>query len=262
MAVSDVSEQGSSSSEEASRSFEQIYKRAWKAMRDYALLEDNDRILVGISGGKDSLVLAEVLARKMKAAKPSIQVQGLHVAMEGDPYRMDRNQVEALMHSWDIPLHILTIPCPWAQPRGKKPPCFLCSWERRKALFAFARETGCNKIALGHHLDDVLQTFLMNQVFQGSLSTIPPLLRMNSFDMTLIRPLFLIEESDMEHYASLRGYQAVTHACPHEESSHRSGMKEILNQFREMNPRATRSMLQAMHNVMPDYLPDKRSRSL
>ena len=251
-----------SSFDPVSLSFEKIYKLSWNAMRDYGMLSDGDRILIGVSGGKDSLALTEVLGRRQKRAQPGITILAAHVALDGDPYRMDRHYVENLCQQQGIPFYYRSVPCPWHTPdtpetvsSGKKTPCFLCSWVRRKTLFEMAAELGCNKIALGHNLDDVLQTFLMNQVFQGSLSTIPPVLRMNKFEMTLIRPLFLVEEDLLREYAMLRDFKPVEHSCPFEDSSHRHSMKNILSHFRALNPRAIQSMLKALHNVMPEYLP-------
>lgn len=254
--------------EQAALCFDKIYKLSWKAMRDYRLLAQGDRILIGVSGGKDSLALTEVMGRRQINRKPAFSVVAAHIAMDGDPYCIDRKYVEEHCQNQGVPFYYRSIPSPWAvqnhtqartphQTTTDKSPCFMCSWSRRKTLFQMASELGCNKIALGHNLDDVLQTFLMNQVFQGSLSTIPPVLEMNKFPMTLIRPLYLVEESSLQKYADLRGYKPVAHSCRYEDASHRHSMKKLLEQFRELNPRVVHSMLKALHNVMPEYLPNK-----
>ena len=137
----------------------------------------------------------------------------------------------------------------------RKSPCFLCSWNRRKALFTVAKEHGCNKIALGHHMDDILETLLMNLTFQGAFSTMPPRLEMRKFQMTVIRPLCLVHEADLTALAALRGYRRPNKNCPYEHASHRSAMKEVFRRLEEMNPEARYSMWGAMGNIQADLLP-------
>ena len=138
---------------------------------------------------------------------------------------------------------------------NRKSPCFLCSWNRRKALFTVAKEQGCNKIALGHHMDDILETLLMNMTFQGAFSTMPPRLVMRKFDMTIIRPMCLVHESDLVEMAALRGYRKQIKNCPYEKDSHRSEMKDVLKRLEAMNPEARFSLWSSMNNVQADLLP-------
>lgn len=139
----------------------------------------------------------------------------------------------------------------------RKSPCFLCSWNRRKALFTVAKEHGCNKIALGHHMDDILETLLMNITYQGAFSTMPPRLVMKKFDMTIIRPMCLVHEADLVELATLRHYQKQVKNCPYESQSSRSDMKGILRQLEAMNPEARYSIWGSMTNVQEELLPDK-----
>ena len=139
----------------------------------------------------------------------------------------------------------------------RKSPCFLCSWNRRKALFTVAKEHGCNKIALGHHMDDILQTLLMNITFQGAFSSMPPKLVMHKFDMTLIRPLCLVHEADLEELAALRGYRKQVKNCPYETASNRAQMKDVLRRLEELNPEARYSLWGSMTNVQEELLPSK-----
>jgi len=115
-----------------------------------------------------------------------------------------------------------------------------------------------NKLALGHHLDDVLETLLMNMLFQGSISAIPPALKMDKFDLTLIRPLCRVEESLLAEYAALQGLVVKQKQCPYETDSHRASVKDVLARCRQLNPKAAQSLWGAMGNVMPDYLPPAR----
>jgi tRNA(Ile)-lysidine synthase TilS/MesJ len=138
-----------------------------------------------------------------------------------------------------------------------KHPCFLCSWYRRKALFDVAQELGCNKIALGHHKDDLVETLLMNLIFQGSVATIPPLLQMDKMPIQMIRPLCLIEEKDIQQYANLSGYEKQVKLCPLEKVSNRAEVKRLLSQLEALNPNVRDSIWGAMENIKSDYLPKK-----
>ena len=180
----------------------------------------------------------------------------LHLSMENIPYKADVDYLKQFAEKCGAEfVHVTTSFDPSTDKR--KSPCFLCSWNRRKMLFSVAKEMNCNKIALGHHLDDVLQTLMMNLTFQGSFGTMPPLLKMNKFDMTIIRPMSQIEEMDIQMMATLQNYQKQEKNCPYEEDSHRSDMKELLSRMKVMNPNAANSMWNAMSNIQDEYLPKK-----
>ena len=121
-------------------------------------------------------------------------------------------------------------------------PCFLCSWYRRKTLFDTAQELGCNKIAFGHHKDDIVETLLMNLIFDGKFSTIYPKLQMDKMPLQLIRPLCLIEEKDLSRYAALSGYVRQKQPCPYEHASARTQIKELVSQLESLNPNVRDSL--------------------
>ena len=114
-------------------------------------------------------------------------------------------------------------------------------------MFNLAQELGCNKIALGHHQDDLLHTALMNLTFQGRFDTMPALLKMRKMPLSIIRPLCMIEENDIKNYAALKGYQKQQKLCPYETNSHRANIKEIYNAIERMNPEARYSMWNALN---------------
>lgn len=235
---------------------DKVFRKFRKTIETYGLLSDGDRVLVGLSGGKDSLALLEMLGRKKLSPKPMFSLFALHVSMENIPYKADVDYLKQFAEKCGAEfVHVTTSFDPSTDKR--KSPCFLCSWNRRKMLFSVAKEMNCNKIALGHHLDDVLQTLMMNLTFQGSFGTMPPLLKMNKFDMTIIRPMSQIEEKDIQIMATLQNYQKQEKNCPYEEDSHRSDMKELLSRMKEMNPNAANSMWNAMSNIQDEYLPKK-----
>ena len=236
-----------------------LTKRFHKACADYGLIADGDHILIGLSGGKDSLVLTELLGRRAKIYKPRFSVTALHVRVKERDYQTDLSYLESFCAESGVPLLVRDVEI------GEKPsaissqpsenPCFLCSWYRRKTLFNVAQELGCNKIAFGHHRDDVAETLLMNLIFQGAFATMPPMLQMDKMPLQIIRPLCLIDEADIVTYAAMRGYRKQPKLCPFEHVSSREKVKELLAQIKALNPEALDSMYGAMSNIKQEYLP-------
>lgn len=240
---------------EEDKTLYRINKRFLKGITDYGLISDGDKILVGLSGGKDSMALLELLAMRSRIFKPRFTVMAVHVEMSNIEYKSDTTYLREFAESLGVEFLTYTTSFdPTTDTR--KSPCFLCSWNRRKALFTVAKEYGCNKIALGHHNDDILETLLMNMTFQGAISTMPPRLVMRKFDMTIIRPMCLIHESDLVEMARIRGYRKQIKNCPYEKDSHRSDMKEVLRRLQEMNPEARYSLWNSMSNIQEDMLPE------
>ena len=225
-----------------------------KAIKDYALIDDGDKILIGLSGGKDSLALVELLGERAKVFAPRFSLVAAHISVENIPYQSDLTYLSDFAESHGVPF-VHQVTSFDATSDTRKSPCFLCSWNRRKALFELAKAHGCNKIALGHHQDDMLETLLMNQIFQGSYGTMPPKLQMDKFDMTIIRPLALIRESALAELAEKRGYHKQLKNCPFEKESHRPQVRQILEQMEQLNPHAASSLWNAMSHVQPTYLP-------
>ena len=267
-----------SSSEIESRRLEKRLKERFvKAMATYHLIEDDDRILVGLSGGKDSLLLTELLAKRAKIDHPRFSVEALHVRMENIHYETDTSYLQQFCDALDVKLHVKTTrfevePSDKLEPsdksessdkskpaaqssessessarlRKQKQPCFLCSWNRRKVMFNLAQELGCNKIALGHHQDDLIHTALMNLCFQSRFGTMPALLKMRKMPLTIIRPLCLIPECDIKAYAELQGYQKQQKICPYETNSHRTDIKQIYDRLEQLNPEVRYSIWGAL----------------
>ena len=239
---------------EEAKLMRRIEQRFMKGIVQYGLIEEGDKILVGLSGGKDSLALLELLARRSRIYKPRFSVVAVHVVMTNISYESDMDYLRMCAEELGVPfVRYETSFDPSTD--NRKSPCFLCSWNRRKALFTVAKEQGCNKIALGHHMDDILETLLMNMTFQGAFSTMPPRLVMRKFDMTIIRPMCLVHESDLVEMAAYRGYRKQIKNCPYEKDSHRSDMKDVLRKLEAMNPEARFSLWSSMNNVQADLLP-------
>ena len=241
---------------ESRRLWHRLNERFVKAMATYHLIEDDDRILVGLSGGKDSLCLLELLAKRSRIQHPRFEVEALHVRMSNIHYETDTSYLQKFCDDLGVKLHVMTTSFEVdnnneedaARLHKQKTPCFLCSWNRRKQMFNLAQELGCNKIALGHHQDDLLHTALMNLTFQGRFDTMPALLKMRKMPLSIIRPLCMIEEKDIKAYGELQGYQKQQKLCPYETNSHRAEIKQIYDAIERMNPEARYSMWNALNS--------------
>lgn len=242
---------------EEERLWRKVDEKVRRAIREYGLIDDGDKILIGLSGGKDSLALMELLGRRSRIFRPKFELLAAHVVMRNIPYASDMDYLRQLAEGQGIPL-VLHETSFDASTDTRKSPCFLCSWTRRKALFEIAKANGCNKIALGHHQDDILETLLMNLTHQGAFGTMPPKLTMNKFAMEIIRPLCLVSEKDLAALAAQRGYKRQLKNCPYESGSSRKEMKEILARLEAINPDARHSLWSSMTHIQPDYLPKKK----
>lgn len=214
-----------------------------RALREYRLIDDGDHVLVALSGGKDSLCLLELLAQRRHIYPPRFQLSAVHVRMENVAYETNTTYLEDICLRLDVPLHILTTRF---EESPDKPPCFLCSWNRRKLIFNLAQELGCQKIALGHHQDDILHTALMNLTFQGRFDSMPPKLQMEKMPLSIIRPLCLCHEADIQVFADAQGYLPQKKRCPYEHETHRTSMRDLFHQLEQLNPDVRHSIWHAL----------------
>jgi len=226
---------------------EKMWKRLNSRFHDtcatYQLLEDGDHVLIGLSGGKDSLLLTQLLGAQARIYVPKIRVTAVHVRVEGRNYQSDLSYLENFCREAGVELLIKDTRI---EGEEKKDACFLCSWYRRKALLDTAQELGCNKIALGHHKDDVLQTLLMNLIYEGRCESILPKLQLDKMPIQFIRPLWAIDEKDIAEYADLVGYQKQVHLCPFEKVTARNEAAQLLKQLETMNPNVRSSLIHAL----------------
>ena len=251
---------------EQQRLFKRLNERFVRAFVTYKLLADDDHVLVGLSGGKDSLLLTELLAKRSRIDHPRFRVEALHVRMENVRYKTSTDYLQQFCDELGVPLHLVTTsfdsndssqPNNPSQPNDsslftlpsslkKKPACFLCSWYRRKQFFNIAQELGCNKIALGHHRDDIIRTALMNLTFQGRFDAMPANLQMRKMPLTIIRPLCLIDEADISRYAELSHYEKQLKQCPYEHETNRTAIEEVFQTMQRINPEARFSIWRAI----------------
>ncbi len=236
-----------------------ILRRVGEAIQTYNLIEEGDRILVGLSGGKDSWALLEVLNLLQKRAPIHFEVHGITVD-PGFP-NFDPDRIAEVCEARGIPHHVLGAPIDaLIRQRPEETPCIICARLRRGVLYSHAKEHGYSKIALGHHLDDLLETLLLNLFFAGKLATMP--LRLTSDDgaNTVIRPLGTCEEDDLRRYTWLKGYPIVPCGCPmcacSVLESRRKQTKALIGQLQASIPQIKASMLKAMSNIKGTHLLD------
>lgn len=225
---------------------DKIRRKFNRACTDYQLLEDGDHILIALSGGKDSLELCRLMAERARIFRPSIHIEAAHVVMDNIPYQTSRSYLETFCKELHVQLHILHGSFD-ERTDSRKTRCFLCSWHRRKLLFSFAVERGFNKVALGHHQDDILTTWLMNITFEGNISTIHPKMQMKHYPLQLIRPLCLVEETWIAEVARQLGFEKQKVPCPYEDQTRRRHINDIFHQLEKLNPEARYSMWHAIN---------------
>ena len=242
---------------ETQRIEQKIKKLFIKAFATYHLLEDGDHVLVALSGGKDSLCMLEMLAKRSRIQHPRFTVETVHVRMENVDYETSADYLQSFCNALSVPFHVVTTsfgspPTPSKQ----KPACFLCSWNRRKQLFNLAQQLNCNKIALGHHQDDLLHTALMNLFYQGRFGTMPARLQMQKMPLQIIRPLCLVPEALIARYAQLSNYQPLVKHCPFEHDTQRAAIRQLFGQAEALNPEVRHSLWNAIERdakLIEDY---------
>lgn len=230
------------------KTFERQLDRCFnKALREYRLIEDNDRVLVALSGGKDSLFLLDRLAKRREVFLPKFELAAVHVRMTNISYESSTDYLQTFCEERGVRLHLLTTSFD-ASTDKRKEPCFLCSWNRRKQIFELAQREGFNKIALGHHMDDILHTTLMNLCFQGRFEGMPISLKMEKMPITLIRPLCLCHEAQIRAFAEAAGYQKQKKLCPYETGTHRAAIARLFQEMEQLNPEVRYSMWHAIES--------------
>ncbi|NJM16672.1 MAG: tRNA 2-thiocytidine(32) synthetase TtcA [Bacteroidales bacterium] len=175
---------------------------------------------------------------------------------KGIGYKTNLNYLQQFCNSLNIDFVVKEFEIENIESAGKTP-CFLCSWHRRKALFDLTRDLGYSKLALGHHMDDALQTMLMNMIYHGSISSLPQKFSMFNDRLLLIRPLLDIPEQDLVDYAVQRKFPDQVKQCPYGEETGRKTMKNALAELEKIYPVAKKNMYRAMDNIYIEYLPKR-----
>lgn len=246
-------------SKKTNKLFKKIAKKTGQTIREYELIEENDRVLVGLSGGKDSMILLKSLVNRKKAFPYKFNLFVAHIKPENLGYEVDLAYLEKFCK--DLGLELISRSINPDINEKQRSPCFICSWHRRKALFHLSKELNCNKIAFGHHRDDALQTFMMNMMYNGSISSMPYKLKMFDGRVELVRPMMDLWEKDLIELARDMNLISVEKACPHEDQTKRNYTLELLNKMEKDFPGAKRNMFHALDNIYDKYLPEVKKKS-
>jgi tRNA 2-thiocytidine biosynthesis protein TtcA len=232
-----------------------------RAICHYGLIEDGDRIAVGLSGGKDSLCLLWLLAERRRRAPVNYDLVAVHVDLgwgEGEA-AANAAMLSAFCRGLGVESRFITTDIgPRAHaPHNTENPCFHCSRLRRKHLFEAALEAGCNRLALGHHRDDIIQTFFLNVLYSSEISTMVPAQPLFEGRLTIIRPLALCDEAHLARLAEELSLPVIASACPSAGKSTRHEIAEWLAPVFRRNRRLKGNVFRALSNVRPDYLPPR-----
>ncbi|GAB4342658.1 MAG: tRNA 2-thiocytidine(32) synthetase TtcA [Desulfobulbaceae bacterium] len=241
-----------------------VNRRIGQAMHDYAMLADNDRVLVAVSGGVDSLFLAWLLPFWLRKAPITCHVHAVHIDMEPGEDGPGEAAKAVLEQLAGIGVDCTILPTIWQPPRieeegdlqsgAGRDICYTCARHRRKQLFDFARRKSFGKIALGHHRDDLIETFFLNICFAGNISTMVP--RQDLFEgrLSLIRPLALLDKEEIVARAGELGLRPVRTRCPLSERTRRMEVRQLLGDLYERIPGSRMRIFAALSNVRGDYL--------
>lgn len=230
-----------------------------RAIAEFGLIDDGDRILVGVSGGKDSHTLLHLLS--LLRTRAPVRFELLAVTLDQGHPGFPAHRLEAYFRAQRYDFRILREDT-YRVVLEKTPPgktqCAVCSRLRRGILYNAAVALGCNKIALGHHRDDMVETLLLNLFFAGSLKAMPPLLHSDDGRNTVIRPLAYAPEAEIAAYATLRDFPIIPcDLCGSQENLQRKRMKRMLDELEREHPHVRASVLAAMGNVRPSHLIDQ-----
>ena len=218
---------------------------------DYQMIADGDKVAVAVSGGKDSLTLLKILQDRQKFVPIKYDLLALHVDL-GYP-RSFSKPLEKYFKEQKVKYNIVKSDDLKATAK-KDINCFWCSWNRRKNLFQAADKLGYNKIALGHHKDDIVETILMNLFFQGEISAMKPKQELFKGKIILIRPLAYVEESMIKKFAQKQKLPHDTCLCPNSVISHRSKMSKIIAGLEKTCPEVKTNIFKSLQRIKQDYL--------
>lgn len=238
----------------------EIWSRFIKAIQEYNLIKDNDVIAVCISGGKDSFLMAKCFQELLRHGKIKFELKFL--VMNPGYNEKNKELIIENANKLNIPINIFDSPIFDVVDKMDKSPCYLCAKMRRGYLYNFAKELGCNKIALGHHFDDVIETILLSIFYGGEFKTMLPKLRSSNFKgLELIRPMYFIKEKDVISWVKFNELTFLNCACHFTEkikdkemTSKRKEMKELIKNLRKINKNIDYNIFKSSENVNMDAI--------
>ena len=232
----------------------EIKRLTGKAIHTMDMIRDGDHVMVAVSGGKDSLSLLWLLKERIKRVPIDYRLTAVHV----DPGfgANSADQMTSFFSAHDFEFRVIESDIgPKAHgEQNRENPCFLCSRLRRKLLFQTAEEMGCNRMAFGHHKDDLIETFFLNVFYGASISTMVPVQDFFGGKLTVIRPFYLVDEGLIRRYAQLMDWPEISLDCPTAGSSKRGEIKDMLKHFYKSNRKIKGNIFHALQNVNAEYL--------
>jgi tRNA 2-thiocytidine biosynthesis protein TtcA len=231
-----------------------ITKKVGKAIWDYKMLREGDKVLIGVSGGKDSLSLVKIMKERTKFVPINYEIIACYVDM-GFKW-VNTNILIEYLEKESIQYVITHPPEEW-KGEEKDFGCFWCSWNRRKALFNLAHEIGCTKIAFAHHMDDIIETMLLNLFFQGEIGTMQPYQEMFNGELAIIRPLAYVEEQEIVRLATKLDLPVIMSECPNSQTSKRNLIKGIVEELEKHNKNVKKNIFRSLQRVREEYLLDQ-----
>ncbi len=225
-----------------------------KAIHRYDMIENGDRILVGLSGGKDSLTLVWVLAERLLRIPIAYELTAVYIdpGFDGGYAEELSRWVERIGISLRVEHTDYGVVA--NSDVNRENPCFLCSRLRRKRMFEIADELGCNKVALGHHKDDIIETFFLNICYAGTISTMRPVQSMFQGRFTIIRPLAFVDEARIQRFAAKNGFPELINPCPYAKVSRRHTLKTFLDRLYQTNRKIKGNIFRSLSRVDSEYL--------
>lgn len=227
-----------------------------RAMHGYAMTDDGDSIAVGLSGGKDSLSLLWLLAERRRRVPIDFEIKAVHIEMGFGS--VDHASLEEFCQNLGISFHLVETdfgPRAHTKENREKSPCFFCAMHRRREIFQLASRLGCNKIAYAHHQDDIHETFLMNALYSGSISTMLPVQPFFEGELTLIRPLCLISADQTRRFCEKMGFPLQPPCCPSSQHGRRALVRSILEPLYRENKKVRPSLWAALTGSGLETLP-------
>ncbi len=230
-----------------------VSKRAGKAIGDFKLIERGDRIAVAVSGGKDSISLLHVLRHRQMVSPVKFEFAAVHIDFDFADFNPARLIDYFKKEEFSYVVEKVT------SMEGQKwedIECFWWSWNRRKALFEFTAKNGFTKIAFGHHMDDIVETIILNQFYRGEIGAMRPKQVLFDGQVTLIRPLAYEREDMMRVLADKLGIESIggQSKCANDETSHRMLIKKMLRNFEKDNPQVIKNIFRSLQNIKAEYL--------